>query len=259
MEKSLLKISPINHNMPIRIDPYILKIVGQTISKYDLIQPDDNILVGMSGGKDSWSLLVILLHFQKVSPVNFSLLPVTIDPGFNGFDTHTIQKHLESMNLKYIIHKTGIANTIRQHNSKGKNPCAFCARLRRGALYRIATEHNCNKIALGHHADDAIETMFLSAFFEGRLTSIPPQLEVTGKPIKVIRPLIRTWESDLIDLFKELRVESVDCPLANTTTQRENIKNYLEFLGGKHPVLKKNLLASLQNIRPNHFLDIQWL
>ncbi len=239
----------------------IYKRVGRTIASYNLIQANDRIAVALSGGKDSWAMLHILRHFQKVSPVPFQLIPVTIDPGFPDFQSHLIRKTLDRLHLEGNIVQTRIFKTIRDRNSPGKNPCAFCARLRRGALYRIATKLNCNKIALGHHADDAIETLFISGAFEGRFVSLPPLLPVHSGKLTLIRPLILVFESQLADYFSLLDIPPFQCACFGETplNNRKKVKEILAGLAERNPEMKNNFLSALQNINPSRFLDTQWL
>lgn len=241
---------------------YMRKVVGKTIGDYKMIKAGDHILVAVSGGKDSWSLLHLLLHFQKVSPVSFQITAVTIDPGFPDFDTGIIDETYQRFSsLNWKIVRTEIAETIDRSNERGKNPCAFCARLRRGALYRIAAELGCNTVALGHHADDAVETVFISSFFEGSMVSLPPRLSVASETLTLIRPLIRVWEEDLKNYCAHLDITPVGCgghDEAGPQT-RKKIKIWLKEFFDTYPVSRKNLLAALQNIKPGHFLDVKWL
>ncbi len=245
------------------IPPHFMrKTVGKTIADYQLINANDRILVGVSGGKDSWSLLHILLYFQRVSPIRFHVMPVTIDPGFPEFDVEAIEHGYRSMSPipDYHIIRTRITDTIQASNEKGKNPCAFCARLRRGAIYRVARQLHCNSIALGHHADDAIETLLLSGFFEGNLSAMPPKLSVSRNELTLIRPLIRIWEEDLIHYSGSLGVPIVSCSSHFETPEtRRKIKQWLTDLEHHHPMAKRNLLAGLHHLNPSHFLDPKWL
>jgi tRNA 2-thiocytidine biosynthesis protein TtcA len=240
---------------------WIAKIVGQTLCDYDLTQSGDRILTAVSGGKDSWSLLHLLHYFKAVGPVSFDLIAITIDPGFPGFDIPTIQTQYEALGIDYRIERTNIAETIAEKNEPGNNPCAFCARLRRGALYRMADALGCNKVALGHHADDAIETMLLSSFYEGALTSMPPRLEVHDGSLTLIRPLIRVFENDLREYSQKLGVTTVDCThvMPDRPRRRKEIKELIRTLAEKNPKLKKSMLASLHHLHVSHFLDSQWL
>ncbi len=242
--------------------PHVRKVVGRTICDYRLIRENDHILVAVSGGKDSWSLLHLLLHFQKVSPVTFQITAITIDPGFPDFNTQAIhQTYQRFSSLNWQVIRTNIADTIERSNETGKNPCAFCARLRRGALYRIARETGCNTVALGHHADDAVETVFISSLFEGTMVSMPPRLSVASGKLTLIRPLIRIWETDLAEYCSRLDISPVNCGGHNDSGAqiRKKIKSWLQEFFDIYPQSRKNLLASLQNIKPDHFLDKKWL
>ena len=245
----------------LQLPPWIRKTVGKTIFDYQLIEENDTIAVGISGGKDSWSLLYTLRFFQQVSPVKFNLLPVTVDPGYLGFRVDQIENQLLRFKIPYHILKPDLASLISQKNSPGKNSCAFCARLRRGVLYKFCADNNCSKLALGHHADDAIETLFLSALYEGRLASLPPRLDVTDRQLIVIRPLIRVWESDISSFFKQLELDPVECPFEKPEDQqkRKIVKAMITTFTCNQPNLKKNLLAALQKVQIKHFLDPRWL
>jgi len=238
------------------------RCIGKTIRDFQLINSNDRILVAVSGGKDSWTMLHLLMHFKAVSPVNFDLFPVTIHPGYSDFDCAAIEKgyHKISPNLPWKIIRTNISDTINKKNSPGKYPCAFCARLRRGALYRVATELNCNKVALGHHADDAIETVFISSMFEGNMVSLPPRFKASNHPLVIIRPLIRVWEKDIIRYRIENNFPSISCGHAEDSGGiRSYIKSLLANVDKDYPVARRNLLAALHRIKPEHFLDNKWL
>lgn len=245
--------------------PLIKKLarrIGQTVHDYGMIGPDDRILVAVSGGKDSWTMLHLLDHLRRVSPVRFELFPVTIDPGYPEFDAAAVEDGYRCIcpDLPWEVVRTRIATTISEKNSPGKYPCAFCARLRRGALYRVAVSKGCNRVALGHHADDAIETVLLSALFEGNLVSLPPVLKPARYPLTVIRPLIRVWEDETIRFSTQMDFPAISCGHAeNSGGKRAYIKKLLDSVSAEHPRIRRNLLASLHSIRPGHFLDKKWL
>ena len=236
---------------------WVVKTTGQTIGDYRLIEDRDVIAVAISGGKDSWSLLHLLQHFQRVSKYDFEIKPVTVNPGFEGFPLDCIEQTYRRFGISYTILDAHIRESIEKHLDPGTRACAFCARLRRGALYRFAKKNNCSKIALGHHADDAMETLFLSGFFEGKLSSMPPRLNVSDNSLCVIRPLIRIFENDLSDYCRLLGIEAVSCRhgRAYSAGRRGEIKEWLRFMDARYPGTKKNLLAALQNLRTHHFLD----
>lgn len=207
-------------------------------------------------------MLHLLQHFLRVSPVPFELIPVTIDPGFPEFDIPAIEAgyHCIARDLQWAIVKTEIAGTIRDKNTPGKYPCAFCARLRRGALYRIAASMQCNRIALGHHADDAIETLMLSSMFEGHLVALPPVVKPIRYRLTVIRPLIRVWEEE-IETFSRLHdFPRISCGHEGSSGgKRAAVKQILSDIELRHPGVKRRMLASLQSVNPKHFLDKKWL
>jgi len=240
----------------------IRRNVGRTIRDYDLIRSGDRILVAVSGGKDSWTLLHLLMHFHRVSPVRFELFPVTIHPGYPDFPGEIIEAGYRRIagDLPWTIVRTRMDRTIQEKNTPGKYPCAFCARLRRGALYRTAVDRECNRIALGHHADDAIETVLISSMFEGRMVSLPPRFPVENHPLTVIRPLIRIWEEEIERYSRDHAFPSVSCGHEDQSGGiRATVKHMLADIRSRHPDTGRNLLASLQRIDPSRFLDSKWL
>jgi len=240
----------------------IKRYVGKTIKDYQLIHDKDRILVAVSGGKDSWVMLHLLMHFQAVSPVKFELFPITVDPGYPDFDCDSIETGYKKIcpDLQWKIVKTNLNKTIEEKNSPGKYPCAFCARLRRGVLYRVADELNCNRLALGHHADDALETVFISAMFEGNMVSLPPRLKANDFDVTVIRPLIRVWEKDIIRYQTDNGFPAISCGHEmNSGGIRPYVKSLMKRIDTEHPVAKRNFLAALHRIKPGHFLDNKWL
>lgn len=236
--------------------------IGKTLRDFNLINEKDRIMVAVSGGKDSWSMLRLLMHFQNVSPVRFELFPVTIHPGFSEFNDTVLKTGYQKIcpKLPWRVIKTQINKTIKAKNTPGKHPCAFCARLRRGALYRVAEELNCNKIALGHHADDAIETVFISSMFEGNMVSLPPRFKASEYDLMIIRPLIRVWEEQLIRYSKHYDFPIISCGHDEMSGGARNyIKELLKQVNQKYPSARENLLASLHKLKPGHFLDKKWL
>ncbi|MBN1295651.1 tRNA 2-thiocytidine(32) synthetase TtcA [bacterium] len=244
------------------IENRIYRRTGTAIRDYDLIHANDRILVAVSGGVDSWTLLHVLQHFRSVSPIPFELVPVTINPGFPEFQTDVIETGFRRLapDLPWRIVSSSIDHTIRTRNTPGKYPCAFCARLRRGALYRVATELGCNRIALGHHADDAVETALISALSEGNLVSLPPRLHVTNRSIIVIRPLIRIWKTEILEYAASLCFPITDCGhQAESGNMRNYVRDLLQQIDQERPGARYNLLAALHHINPTHFLDTRWL
>ena len=209
------------------------KILGplrRAVEKYEMIRPGDRIAVGLSGGKDSTALLVAMKRFQYFSPVPFELEGITLDMGFGGMDFEPLVQLCAELDIPYTIKKTQIGPIVFEARQE-KNPCALCARMKRGALHDLAIERGCRKIALGHHADDAIETFFLSLFYEGRINTFSPVTYLDRKDITLIRPLIFVKEKDIIynPEIKELPVIKSTCP-ADGHTKREDMKDMICLL-----------------------------
>lgn len=231
------------------------KILGplrRVVEKYEMIRPGDRIAVGLSGGKDSTALLVAMKRFQYFSPVPFELEGITLDMGFGGMDFEPLVQLCAELDIPYTIKKTQIGPIVFEARQE-KNPCALCARMKRGALHDLSIERGCRKIALGHHADDAIETFFLSLFYEGRINTFSPVTYLDRKDITLIRPLIFVKEKDIIynPEVKELPVIKSTCP-ADGHTKREDMKDMMKELRKTIPELDDRILKAIQNKEQFH-------
>ena len=231
------------------------KILGplrRAVEKYEMIRPGDRIAVGLSGGKDSTALLVAMKRFQYFSPVPFELEGITLDMGFGGMDFEPLVQLCAELDIPYTIKKTQIGPIVFEARQE-KNPCALCARMKRGALHDLAIERGCRKIVLGHHADDAIETFFLSLFYEGRINTFSPVTYLDRKDITLIRPLIFVKEKDIIynPEIKELPVIKSTCP-ADGHTKREDMKDMMKELRKTIPELDDRILKAIQNKEQFH-------
>ena len=231
------------------------KILGplrRAVEKYEMIRPGDRIAVGLSGGKDSTALLVAMKRFQYFSPVPFELEGITLDMGFGGMDFEPLVQLCAELDIPYTIKKTQIGPIVFEARQE-KNPCALCARMKRGALHDLSIERGCRKIALGHHADDAIETFFLSLFYEGRINTFSPVTDLDRKDITLIRPLIFVKEKDIIynPEVKELPVIKSTCP-ADGHTKREDMKDMMKELRKTIPELDDRILKAIQNKEQFH-------
>lgn len=231
------------------------KILGplrRAVEKHEMIRPGDRIAVGLSGGKDSTALLVAMKRFQYFSPVPFELEGITLDMGFGGMDFEPLVQLCAELDIPYTIKKTQIGPIVFEARQE-KNPCALCARMKRGALHDLAIERGCRKIALGHHADDAIETFFLSLFYEGRINTFSPVTYLDRKDITLIRPLIFVKEKDIIynPEIKELPVIKSTCP-ADGHTKREDMKDMMKELRKTIPELDDRILKAIQNKEQFH-------
>ena len=219
----------------------------RAVEKYDMIQPGDKIAVGLSGGKDSTALLYALARYRHFSPVPFELQAITLDMGFEGMDFEPIRKMCEDLDVPYTIRKTQIGPIVFDVREE-KNPCALCARMKRGALHDLAIELGCRTIALGHHAADAIETCFLSLFYEGRINTFSPVTYLDRKDITLIRPLIYVREKDIVcnPELKALPVVKSTCP-ADGHTKREDMKNLVKNLKKSIPDADERVLRAIEN------------
>lgn len=225
----------------------ILGAMRRAVQDYNLIQSGDRIAVGLSGGKDSIALLAALHNYQLFSPEPFELEAITLDMGFPGMDFSPIIDYCSRINVPYTIEKTQIGPIVFEAR-KEKNPCALCARMKRGALHDLALKRDCKKIALGHHLDDVVETFFLSLFYEGRINTFLPLTFLDRKGITLIRPLIYTKEKDILfsPTCKTLPVVKSTCP-ADGFTKREEMKKMIAEMRKTIPELDERILRAIQN------------
>lgn len=239
---------------PMDLERRLSRDVGRAIGDHRLIEDGDRILVAMSGGKDSYGLLVLLRALQARAPIAFQLVAVHLDQGQPGYDGEPLRRWLEAEGVPHkILHENTYA-IVTEKIPDGKTYCSLCSRLRRGILYRAAAELGCNKIALGHHRDDALETLLLNLFFGGKLASMPPRLQTDDGRFTVIRPLAYVAEADLAALAAERGFPILPCKLCGSQdeAQRKQMKALLAELERKHPTLRQTMLAALGNVVPSH-------
>lgn len=233
-----------------------LSRLRQGIEKYNLIEDGDKIIVGVSGGKDSIVLAVALKHLQRFFPKRFELLAVSLDMNGGKTDFSEIENYFKEINLDYKIIKTNIWEVV-FNERKEKNPCSLCSKMRRGALANTAQELGYNKIALGHHADDLIETFFLSMFYEGRLSTFAPQTLLSRTNITQIRPMVLIEEKNISALFKKQKMPLVKavCPV-DKETKRAFVKEKINELKKEIPFIKERILGAITSPeRYNLFKD----
>jgi tRNA 2-thiocytidine biosynthesis protein TtcA len=247
---------------PERLEKRIFKAVGQAVTEFQMIEEGDKIMVAVSGGKDSWVMLSILNDLKKRAPVNFDIMAVNLDQGYEGFETHIIEDYLVAQKIPYFMAEKNINKIVQEKNSEGSTWCSLCSRLRRGTLYGLAEQLGCNKIALGHHQDDMIETLLLNAFFIGKLGTMAPKLKADDGKNIIIRPLIYVLESEIREYtkIKEFPVVCCQCPLMCGETvhgdyKRRRMKVLIKQLEAEIPDIRNSLLASLKNVNPTHLLD----
>ncbi|MCK5825530.1 MAG: tRNA 2-thiocytidine(32) synthetase TtcA [Desulfuromusa sp.] len=236
----------------------IKRQVGKAIGDFNLIAEGDRIAVGISGGKDSYTLLYILEALRKKAPVRFELIPINIDPGFPGYHTAVIKEYLQQQNFNCIMTKTNSYQIIEEKLRPGSSYCSFCARLRRGTLYAQAERLQCNKIALGHHLDDFIETLLINQFYSGTLAAMSAKLRSNNNKHTVIRPLVYVEES-MIQGFsaqKNFPIVHCSCPVAKADEQkRQQTKQLIKKLSLEIPEIRNSLIHAIGNAQPAHLLD----
>jgi tRNA 2-thiocytidine biosynthesis protein TtcA len=236
----------------------LAKKATRAIVDFDMIDDGDRIMVGLSGGKDSWALLQILDVLRQRAPVRFSLVAVNVDSGYKEYKHGLIASTCEARGWEYRIEHTGIGELIEDILDDGDTPCSLCARLRRGVLYRIAREVGATKIALGHHADDFIETLLLNLFFAGSLKAMPAKLVSDEGAHVVIRPLVYVGEDEARAYTKESELPIIGCccpACGDLGLQRQRTKRLLMELEREHPGVKQSMLKALGNVAPRHLLD----
>lgn len=229
---------------------------GRAIADFSLVNEGDSICVGISGGKDSLLMLMLLIELQQRAPVCFRLQPVTVDPGFDGFDIGLIRESVTRLGLELFVEVTSHADIISSRLRPGSSYCSFCARLKRGALYGAARKLGCNLLALGHHRNDFIETLLLNQFFIGTIKAMSPRMLCDSGDITVIRPLVYLDEDDIAIAVEQsgLKPVSCNCPVSDRDQQRQRIKRLLNDLEQEIPRIRNSLLAALGNLQPNHLL-----
>ncbi len=242
------------------LEARICKKATKAITDFNLIEDGDRIMVGLSGGKDSWALLQVLDNLRQRAPIRFSLIAVNVDSGYKDFKHGVIARTCEERGWEYRIEHTSIGDVMDDILESGATPCSLCARLRRGVLYRIATEVRATKIALGHHLDDFIETLLLNLFFEGSLKAMPARLVSDDGAHIVIRPLVYVSEADCRDYTTSMKLQVIGCccpACGDLSLQRQRIKQLLMDLERENVGVKNSMLKALSNVSPRHLLDMR--
>jgi tRNA 2-thiocytidine biosynthesis protein TtcA len=236
----------------------LAKKTTRAIVEYGMIEDGDRVMVGLSGGKDSWALLQILDVLRQRAPIKFTLVAVNVDSGYKEYKHELIAATCRARGWEYRIEHTNIGQTIDDILDDGATPCSLCARLRRGALYRLAEEEGATKIALGHHADDFIETLLMNLFFAGALKAMPAKLLSDNGEHVVVRPLVYVGEDEARAYTKQCELPIIGCccpACGDLSLQRQRMKRLLMELEREHPGVKLSMLKALGNVGPRHLLD----
>jgi tRNA 2-thiocytidine biosynthesis protein TtcA len=235
----------------------LLHDAGRAISDFDLISEGDRILVGVSGGKDSFTLLHLLQELQRSAPIRFELIACNLDQGHPGFPAEKLEAYLRSTGAETLMLKEDTYSIVKRLVPEGKTACSVCSRLRRGILYKTALKRGCTKIALGHHRDDLIESLLMSMLFTGKTRSMPPKLLSDDGRNTVIRPLCYAAEADIAQFAEAMKFPIIPCDLCGSqeNLQRKRVKRLLTELETEHSGVRASLLAAMGNVMPAHLLD----
>jgi tRNA 2-thiocytidine biosynthesis protein TtcA len=240
-----------------KLEKRLCRLVGQAIGDYNMVEPGDKVMVCLSGGKDSYALLDILLKMKQRAPVDFELVAVNLDQKQPGFPEHVLPGYLSKLGVPFHIENQDTYSIVKDKIPEGKTMCSLCSRLRRGILYRVADELGATKIALGHHRDDMLQTFFLNMFFGGKLKGMPPKLvSDDGKHI-VIRPLAYVNEADLVRWSDHRQFPIIPCTLCGSqeNLQRKQVGAMLREWERKFPGRVDTMFTALQNVVPSHLAD----
>jgi tRNA 2-thiocytidine biosynthesis protein TtcA len=240
------------------LEKKLARKMTKAIVDFELIEDGDRVMVGLSGGKDSWALMQLLDALRRRAPVDFTLVAVNVDSGYRDYRHDAIARACAERGWELRIEHTSIGEIIDDKLDERATPCSLCARLRRGVLYRIAGEVGATKIALGHHADDFIETLLLNLFFAGALKAMPARLVSDDRRHVVIRPLVYVSEEEARDYTRQVGLPVIGCccpACGDLSLQRQRVKRLLLDLEREHPGVKQSMLKALGNVAGRHLLD----
>jgi tRNA 2-thiocytidine biosynthesis protein TtcA len=240
-----------------KLEKRLCREVGKAIVDYNMIEQGDKVMVCVSGGKDSYALLDILIKLKARAPIDFELIAVNLDQKQPGFPADVLPAYLEKLGVKFHIENQDTYSIVKDKIPEGKTMCSLCSRLRRGILYRVAKELGCTKIALGHHRDDMLQTLLLNMFFGGKLKGMPPKLQSDNGEHIVMRPLAYVDERDLVKWAALQQYPIIPCTLCGSqeNLQRKQAGIMLREWQTKHPGRLDNMLHAMQNVVPSHLMD----
>ena len=240
-----------------RLQARLRGLVGKAIEDFRMIEAGDKVMVCLSGGKDSYTLLDILMSLQRSAPVDFELIAVNLDQKQPGFPEHVLPEYLKALGVPFHIIEQDTYSVVKRVIPEGKTMCGLCSRLRRGALYRYASENGVTKIALGHHRDDIVETLFLNMFFGGKLKAMPPKLRSNDGKHIVIRPLAYVSEQEIARYANARGFPLIPCTLCGSqpNMQRMEIKQMVRDWEQRYPGRAEAIFSSIRNLVPSHLAD----
>jgi tRNA 2-thiocytidine biosynthesis protein TtcA len=240
-----------------KLEKRLCRLAGQAIADFNMIEAGDRVMVCLSGGKDSYGLLDVLLKLRSRAPIAFDIVAVNLDQKHPGYPAHVLPDYLKSLGIEFLIAEQDTYSVVKRLIPEGKTMCSLCSRLRRGVLYRLAGELGATRIALGHHRDDILETFFLNLFFGGKLKAMPPKLASDDGKHVVIRPLAYVKEKDLARYAEVRAFPIIPCDLCGSQDQlqRKQVKQMLRLWEKEYPGRVETIFNGLQRVTPSHLLD----
>ncbi len=254
----MIKHLPDNHsNNFIKLRNSLISATGKAIGDYNMIEDGDTVLVCMSGGKDSYTMLMMLLALQERAPITFKIIAMNLDQKQPNFPAHILPEYLKNLGVDYRIIEADTYSVVKEKIPEGATTCSLCSRLRRGIIYTTAKELGANKIALGHHRDDIVETLFLNMFFGAKLKAMPPKLATNDKQNVVIRPLAYCAEKDIASYARQMEFPIIPCDLCGSqpNMQREAMGDMMKLWEKKNPGRVESIFRALKNVIPSHLAD----